>query len=560
VMKRYLLILILLLGIFLRIWQIGNVPVSPDWDEAALGYNAYSILQTGRDEYGEFLPLTLRSFDDYKPALYAYLIIPFIKLFGLSVIAVRLPSILFGIASLFGLYYLLRELLPQSITLVGKRVESEYIALLSVFFLAISPWHVQFSRVAFEANVGLACNIYAVLFFIKGIKRPIYLLASAFFFGINLYVYQSQKVFSPFLLLLMTGLFFKDIFRVSRVYLLSAIGIGLIISLPFIMSLVTDSGSLARARGVSFLSDKTPLLEENTKRLQDDRERNDYIGLVLDNRRFVYLKTFLAGYVSHFDPNWLFIKGDFENNRHHAPDMGLVYSTLIPFILMGIYLFIFSESIPKRTKLFILAWILFVPLPASFTKDVPHAVRTLQMSLILQLFTALGLLGGFFLLQRLRLPIFRYVCYGVIGISFGLNVCYYFNQYFVQMQYYYAKDWQYGYKELVSYITPLQDNYEKIIVSNRGTMDQSYIFFLFYMQYDPKHYLQEGGTKSGGLSEQGNSFANFEFRPFSYLTEKNGKTLFIGSPADFPEVGEEIHKIYYPNKPVNTDVAIRIVE
>lgn len=92
-----ILIFIILLAAVLRLWNLGGVPLSPDWDEAALGYNAYSILHTGRDEYGKFMPVILKSFDDYKPALYAYTIIPFIAVFDLSVVAVRLPSALFGI-------------------------------------------------------------------------------------------------------------------------------------------------------------------------------------------------------------------------------------------------------------------------------------------------------------------------------------------------------------------------------------------------------------------------------------------------------------------------------
>ena len=77
-LKSQMLLFIFLLAGLLRLWGIGAVPVSLDWDEAALGYNAYSIYHTGRDEYGKFLPVILKSFDDYKPALYAYTIIPFI--------------------------------------------------------------------------------------------------------------------------------------------------------------------------------------------------------------------------------------------------------------------------------------------------------------------------------------------------------------------------------------------------------------------------------------------------------------------------------------------------
>ena len=112
-MKKYIWIIligIVILAAVLRLWQLGNIPPSPDWDEVALGYNAYSIMQTGRDEFGKFIPVVLRSFDDYKPALYAYLTIPSILIFGLNTFAVRLPSAIFGIISVIATYFLAKEL------------------------------------------------------------------------------------------------------------------------------------------------------------------------------------------------------------------------------------------------------------------------------------------------------------------------------------------------------------------------------------------------------------------------------------------------------------------
>src|SRR3990167_3849031 len=95
---------IIIIAAVLRFWDLGVVPASPDWDEVALGYNAYSIMQTGRDEYGEFLPIVLRSFDDYKPALYTYLSIPTISILGMNVVAVRLPSAIFGVLMVLGVF------------------------------------------------------------------------------------------------------------------------------------------------------------------------------------------------------------------------------------------------------------------------------------------------------------------------------------------------------------------------------------------------------------------------------------------------------------------------
>ena len=175
--KKVLIILglILFTAAILRLWDFGKVPISPDWDEVALGYNAYSLLHTGRDEYGKFLPIVLRSFDDYKPALYAYFSIPAVALFGLNTFAVRLPSAVFGVLAVIATYFLVKELFktnPISEILNPKQIQNtkykilntEMIALLSAFLLAISPWHIQFSRVAFEANVGVALNVLEYCF------------------------------------------------------------------------------------------------------------------------------------------------------------------------------------------------------------------------------------------------------------------------------------------------------------------------------------------------------------------------------------------------------------
>ena len=91
---KILLTIAIVSSLFVRLifWQ--KTPLL--WDEAALGYNAYSILETGRDEYGQILPIIFKSFGDYKPGFYVYLTLPFIKVFGLNELSVRLPSIILG--------------------------------------------------------------------------------------------------------------------------------------------------------------------------------------------------------------------------------------------------------------------------------------------------------------------------------------------------------------------------------------------------------------------------------------------------------------------------------
>lgn len=560
---------IVLLAAILRLWQLGHVPISPDWDEVALGYNAYSVLQTGKDEYGKQFPFILQSYDDYKPALYMYLSMPFIFLFGLSVVAVRLPSAIVGILAVLATYFLVRELMVKRETtplrsdvhrsFAGQaQNHAEIVSLLSTFLLAISPWHLQFSRVAFEASVGMAFNLFGALFFLKGLRKPWYFILSALFFSLNLYVYQSEKVFTPLFVLLLIAIFFKPLLKIDRRYLFGSFLVGLFVSLPILYFTLTNQEGLQRAKGVSVLKDATPLLKEQVVRLERDQKNNNYLGLLLDNRRVEFSKIIFASYFSHFDFNWLFIRGD-AVNRHHAPGMGLLYVVFLPFLLIGIYTLSADKGqiLDKKKRLFIFLWFILVPIPASITTGVPHAVRTINFLPLFDIFAAVGLVATYGVIMRSNnLMVIKAPVIGGIIVVFIFNFLYFLNQYFAQQNYFYAKDWQYGYKEMVAYLKPRQQDYEKILVSSVRPMDQSYMFFLFYLQYDPAKYLAEGGTQSSGeLYEKGVMVGNFEFRPFNYYQEKNN-TLFVGSASDFPEEFKVIHRI---NNPDGSE-AMRVVE
>ena len=376
--QLFFLFILVAVATILRFWQLGGVPASPDWDETALGYNAYSIMQTGKDEYGKSFPIILRSFDDYKPALYAYLAIPFIKIFGLEVFAVRLPSAILGVVTVVATYFLLKELFKDpKIGAIGS------------FLLAISPWHLQFSRIAFESNVGLACNIFSILFFLKGLKKPWLLFLSTIFAGLSLHVYQSEKVFVPLLFLVLIVVFRKEFFRLPKRYIGASLFVGMLLVFPLVSYIATEPQALLRARGVSLFADQTPFLARTVERLVIDTKERDILGMVLDNRRITYAIGVISGYISHFDLNWLFIAGD--QPRHHAPNMGLLYLVELPFVLLGIYRFIFG-SFERRIKYFILAWFLIAPIPASITSGVPHPIRALNFLPTFQLFSAIGII------------------------------------------------------------------------------------------------------------------------------------------------------------------------
>lgn len=548
--KTILLIAILIVSVGIRFWQLGNVPPSPDWDEAAFGYDAFSIIHTGRDEFGAFLPFVLRSFDDYKPALYVYFVIPSELVFGVDTYAVRFPSAFMGVVGIFVFYLLLQELFPSESKLdIGKLKVTPYIPLVATALLAISPWQIQFSRVAFETNVGLTFNLLIALFFLKGLKHPWMLSLAALFAGLNLAVYQSERVFSPFLVLALAIIYSRQLFKISKKYLAAAIIVGLIAGLPTIMFIVTNTGSLQRIQEASVTSQLTPAIIQAVQRLEVDKKDHDYLGEILDNRRVIYLKEITYGYLVHFDPNWLFIEGD--NTRHHAPQMGILYLFDLPFLLIGFSVFLFGKF-SKKAKYLIFSWFLSAPVPVAITYEVPHAVRAMNMLPMYILFLAVGYIAvfEFFNNYRVKDRMRKGISFGFYGLFCVLalfNLFFYLNQYFVQQNYFNGVDWQYGYAQAIPQIEKIQGNYKNIIVSNKVPMDESYMFFLYYMQYPPQQYQQL--VKQGkNITTSYHQFGKYEFTAFNWDSEKTQRDdLFVGSIYDFPPNIIAHQTIYYPD-------------
>lgn len=532
-MKKYLLIIILIIAAALRLWQIGAVPPSPDWDEAALGYNAYSVLKTGRDEFGVFLPRVLRSFDDFKPPLYMYLTIPSVAVFGLEVWAVRLPSAIVGILAVLGAYLLVRQLFKK-----------DQLALLAAFLLAISPWHIQFSRIAFEANVALGITIWAVYAFLRGTGSTKWLGISALLFGLGFYAYHSQRVFLP-LLVLTLFLHWKKELLADKKRMAVGIIVGLLTILPLVPVFLSKD-SYTRLSGTSVLADKTGLLMRSVAKLQEDAATGNKLGMIFDNRRVVYVQKLAEGYLSHFSLKWIFLTGD--NSRHHAPEMGLMYLMELPLLLWGLFL-VWKKG--DRAGRLMLTWFLLAPVAASPTSETPHAIRTLVFLPTLQVFVATAILAAWERMRGKR-ALWWKAAGALWAIAFAANIAFYFHMYFVHMNIEYSRFWQYGYKQAVEYALAHKDEYEKIVVSTK--LEQPHMFFLFYTKYDPATYLAEGGTASGGFEEWRNRFDKFEFRPIGPWDQelRDGTVLYIGTPQEI--VTGASNSVFY----LNGEEAIRI--
>jgi len=188
--RNWMLFGIVLMAAILRLWKLGSIPPHLTPDEAALGYNAYSILKTGRDEYGNLLPIIFKSFGDFKPGLYVYLTVPFVAIFGLTEFAVRLPSALSGIIAVWLMYKIILEFFAKQKD-QSPITNHRSLAIIAALMLSISPWHIHFSRGAWEVNVALTLTLAGIYFFLRSIEKNKFLLLSVLAFSLTLITYQG---------------------------------------------------------------------------------------------------------------------------------------------------------------------------------------------------------------------------------------------------------------------------------------------------------------------------------------------------------------------------------
>jgi 4-amino-4-deoxy-L-arabinose transferase-like glycosyltransferase len=447
------LLLVLLLALLIRCWNINTLP-SLNPDEAALGYNAYSLLKTGLDEHGVPWPIHFKSFGDYKPGGYVYLDLPFIKIFGLTPLAIRLPNLIFSILTIFLLYRLV--LLLSS---------SKKLSIFSSLVLSLSPWHIHFSRGAWESNTALFFILLGVYWFYSYVinHKSYFLYLFPLPLVVSLYTYHSARIIVPILFL---TLFFihKSLFLNHKSKFLVSLLIAFFLTLPVFISFL-KSGGTTRFSGVGLFSDTGPL--SRSEELLNQHPGFTYLDRIVHNKRVLYLLSWGQKYLSHFDLNFLFLKGD-EVPRSKNPDLGLLYLFELPLIILGI--FYLTKSKQKHLKIFVFSLLLISPLASSLTFQAPSALRSLPLTIPLTILVAYGLLS----FKRTRLLIFLYF------ISF----IYFADSYFIHAPKRYSFAWNAGFREIIPFVESQKPNYQNIFFTNH--YDQPYILYLFFSKYPPR--------------------------------------------------------------------------
>jgi len=466
-MKKILLAIICIF-LITRLYKIEQIPPSVYWDEASIGYNAYSISQTGRDEWGKFLPIHFRAFGEFKLPVYIYSVVPFVKLFGLNEITVRFPAVLFSLGVVLLTF------------LLAKRLSgNDKVALLSAFFLSISPWFFIFSRTGYEATAGLAFYLAGIYLFLFN-KKSWYIFFSIVSFILSAYSYNSFRIIIPLTILILVILELNNLKKAKIVPIILSLVILILSIIPIYRLYKYDNG---------------------VSRLQVVAATNS---------------TFFKNYISHFNPGFLFLSGDI-NLRSQQGGFGQLYLTDLFLLPLGLIYMINRKSKINYLTIFIL---LISPIPAAITKESPHALRSIAIVPFLSMISAYGVV----FIRKYFNKSFVEILIVLISIFFFVNYSINFNTAYPTKS---SADWQYGYKMIYSKFGNEFSKYDRVIISDEYA--QPYIFALFYLKYDPNKFQKNvvrNSVDQWSFSTV-SSFDKFEFGKINKLVTKDTKNSLI---------------------------------
>ena len=535
-MKKYLILLsfIFIGALLLRVVGISSFPVGFTQDEAGLGYDAYSLLLTGKDQWGKSLPLVLRSFGDFKMPLYSYLAIPSVYLLGLNEFSVRLPNAILGSLAVL-----------TTFLMVSKITKRKELGLLSALFLAVSPWHIGLSRGAFEANLTTFFIPLGVWAFVTAIEKPRFMVLAAISFGLNLFSYHSARLFTPVLILVLVGSYLKELKQIGakvQGIILSKYKWGLLVFSVFLAAAIFTmfTGGAKRGLDITIISPTDNWAAVADRRYEATLQGfPDFYARIFSNKVSYVFETFSKNYLSYFSSSFLFSEGAGEWSYGLIPGRGVLYVFEVIFVLAAIFSFAKKEGFNKM-GLFLL-WILISPIAAALTKGPGFAAN--RAAVMIPAIQVISVWGGVYLYEKLKgrygNGLAKGFAWGVLIILLG-SLAGFLEDYRYHAPLRASKAMQYGMKDIMATINSIEGNYEGVVLSR--TLSVPNIWAQFYMQVDPSEvqdasrvwlrYEKLGIKYLDQLNEY--SMAEFTFGDIVISDLKGMNYLVVGRPEEFP--------------------------
>jgi len=467
----------LLVATLLRLYKLCNLPISLFGDEIDVGYHAWSLITTGRDYMGNLLPTYIQSLSEWRTPLLSYTLAPFVGILGPTILAVRLPVALLGVLNIY-LIYLLTNLLFKNLKiekLIGNwKLEIGHLASL---MLALSPWHIHYSRMALDSTLLLTLLLSGTLFFIE--KRYSLSILSFIF---TFYTYSTANLFTP-LLIISLFLIYRPSLTKSLQRSFTLFGLCFILLLPIAYHLTLGQAA-GRFKQVSIFSDKEIIYDIVNQRTSPWVDQNAWAEKLFHNKAISYAGIIGSNYLSAFSPQFLFISGD-PNFRHSIGRFGELLWVTAPFLVLGFVYLI--TNLKNKSNQLILAWILLSPIPSALTADgAMHATRLILMLPPLVIISALGV-NYFFKLVK-NIPKWNLLM-GVFVIAVTVNIIAYIHRYSAHYKFESARHWHHGYQEITSKLVSHLDSANRVFINN--TYEPSLLKIAFFSKYPPKKFQQD---------------------------------------------------------------------
>jgi 4-amino-4-deoxy-L-arabinose transferase-like glycosyltransferase len=511
ILEFFILIVIVFFGLILYTYKLDQIPSGFYIDEALPGYNAYSLLETGKDEYGKAFPVALRFYGSYNPPLYTFSVIPSIYYLGLNIFAVRLPAAIFGALSILVIYYLIKSI---------PIFKSSYIPLIAAFIFTISPWQVIYSRVGYEVGLAFLLFSLGILLSWLSLKKPLLLPLSIVFLSLSTYAAYAERFIVPLFILIFIVIFRETLIsKKYRKYFIWSLTLGFLTQIPHFYLLTTPA-----------FFPKSDLFSDNSS----------------------LLREFLSKYFVYFSPRSLFFLPDPDPQRS-IPELSTFYPWLVLPYLLGAYN-LFKEKRKNEAK-FILLIAAIVPIPASLTKDPFSTHRALPVLLPLILIISLGIDRIIYLRKFYFWAIpFIFFCF--------LSLILLWRSYFVLLPQERATIWGYGMEQLSNEIKSRPD---KHFVIDQTRIKPAYISLAFFLKIPPTQFQQsvDQSIKENYYTNLTFTnhyiFANIETKNVNWEEDIYKNQILIGDSLTISESQAKEHfltKVFEIKDPLNEVVFI----